>query len=136
MKDLYNKNTNTCTGSVQSCIFEVLWCTKYRRPVLTDGVEVRLGELVTGICEELDIQLIDMQIEESYIRLKVSLDPRLGVYRAVKKIKAHTFRVLKEEYPRLKSRIPSLWTNNYYVRTLEGHPETEIEQYLKEQRKN
>ena len=41
--------------------------------------------------------------------------PQFGVHKAVKLIKGRTSRVLRQEFGWLRSRLPSLWTNSYFV---------------------
>ena len=43
MNTTYKSNNNI----VYSCKYHVVWCPKYRRKVLTNGVDVRLKELLT-----------------------------------------------------------------------------------------
>jgi putative transposase len=42
--------------------------------------------------------------------------------------------LLREEFPFLKSRIPSLWTNSYFVATVGGAPLSVIRQYIHDQK--
>lgn len=44
--------------------------------------------------------------------------PLLGVHRQVKAMKAASSRALRQEFPSLRSRLPSLWTNSYHVSTV------------------
>lgn len=51
----------------------------------------------------------------NHVHLLVSLDPQFGVHKAVKRFKGASFRYLRKEFPQLKSRLPTLWTNSYFI---------------------
>ena len=41
---------------------------------------------------------------------------------------------LREEFPWLKSRIPTLWTNSYFVSTVGGAPLAQVRKYIERQK--
>lgn len=41
---------------------------------------------------------------------------------------------LSEEFPWLKSRIPTLWTNSYFVSTVGGAPLAQVRKYIERQK--
>ena len=119
---------------VYSCKYHVVWCPKYRRKVLVDGVDIRLKELIKETCKEYSIDIIEMEIMPDHVHLLMEVDPQFGIHKAVKQIKGRTSRVLREEFPWLRSRIPSLWTNSYFVSTVGGAPLSVIKQYIENQK--
>ena len=126
----YKSNHNV----TYSCKYHVVWCPKYRRPVLTDGVDVRLKELIIETCDSLNAELIEMEIMPDHVHLFMEVDPQFGIHKAVKQIKGYSSRILRDEFPWLKSRIPSLWTNSYFVSTVGGVPLAVIKQYIENQK--
>ena len=126
----YKSNNNV----FYSCKYHVVWCPKYRRPVLVDGVEVRLKELIETTCASLNVEIIELEIMPDHVHLLMEVDPQYGVHRAVKQIKGYSSRVLRMEFPWLKSRIPTLWTNSYFVSTVGGAPHSVIKQYIENQK--
>ena len=119
---------------VYSCKYHVVFCPKYRRSVLKDGVDVRLKELIQQTCEQLNVEIIEMEIMPDHVHLLMEVDPQFGIHKAVKQIKGYSSRILREEFPWLKSRIPSLWTNSYFVSTVGGAPLAVIKQYIENQK--
>lgn len=126
----YKNNLNV----VYSCKYHVVWCPKYRRKVLVDKVEIRLKELVQSICIERNFDLIEMEVMPDHVHLLIEVEPQFGIHKAVKLIKGTTSRVLRQEFPWLRSRIPSLWTNSYFVSTVGGAPLSVIKQYIENQK--
>lgn len=126
----YKNNCNV----VYSCKYHVVWCPKYRRKVLVNGVDSRFKSLVQEICAERTFNLIEMEVMPDYVHLLIEVDPQFGIHKAVKLIKGTTSRVLRQEFPWLKSRIPSLWTNSYFVSTVGEAPLSTIKKYIEEQK--
>ena len=119
---------------VYSCKYHVVWCPKYRRKVLVNGVDVRLKALIESICEESKIDIIEMEIMPDHVHLLIEVDPQYGINRAVRHIKGSTSHALRSEFPQLKSRRPTLWTNSYFVSTVGGAPLSAIKQYIENQK--
>ena len=126
----YKSNNNV----VYSCKYHVVWCPKYRRKVLVDGVDVRLKELISEISKELNIDIIEMEVMPDHVHLLIEVDPQFGIHRAVRQLKGRSSRVLRQEYGWLRSRLPSLWTNSYFVSTVGGAPLSVIKQYIEAQK--
>ena len=82
----YKNNRNV----VYSCKYYVVWCPKYRRKVLVNGVDTRLKELIRDVCEENRIEVIEMEIMPDHVHLLMEADPQFGVHKAVKLIKGRT----------------------------------------------
>ena len=129
-KITYKSNNNI----VYSCKYHVVWCPKYRRKVLINGIDTRLKEVVHEVCQEIRADLIEMEIMPDHVRILLEADPQFGIHRAVKAIKGRTSRVLRQEYPCLRSRLPSLWTNSYFCSTVGGTPLSVIKQYIENQK--
>ena len=133
---MYNINMNYKSNNnvFYSCKYHVVWCPKYRRNVLYGEVERRLKELVYETAAELNVEIIEMEIMPDYVHLLIEVDPQFGIHRAVKAIKGKTSRVLRSEFASLRSRLPSLWTNSYFVSTVGGAPLSAIKQYIENQK--
>ncbi len=119
---------------VYRCSYHVVWCPKYRRNVIEGGVDTRLKQIIEEVCEEKRAALISMETMPDHVHLLVSVDPQYGIHRLVKGIKGRSSRLLRQEFPHLKSRMPTLWTNSYFVATTGGATLEVIKQYVENQR--
>lgn len=126
----YKSNRNV----VYSCKYHVVWCPKYRRRVLVNGVDERLKDIIREVCAEIHADLIEMEVMPDHVHLLVEVDPQYGIHRAVRLIKGRSSRLLRDEYPWLKSRLPTLWTNSYFVSTVGGAPLKTVRQYIENQK--
>ena len=124
-----------CNNNITySCKYHVIWCSKYRRKVLVEEVGQRLKELIVGVASELRVDIIEMEIMPDHVHLLLEVDPQFGIHRAVKNIKEKTSRILRAEFISLRTRLPSLWTNSYFVATVGGAPLEVIKQYIESQK--
>lgn len=105
-------------GVTYSCKYRVAWCTKYRRSVLCGNISKRLQEILLLSAKEIDAEIQDLKITNDTVQFLLSVCPQFGVNRAVRHLKGQSSHILREEFPELKSRIPSLWTTRYFVATV------------------
>lgn len=128
------KNFKSNNNVVYSCKYHIVWTPKYRRKVLVNGVDTRLSELLKQIAEEIKVDIIEMEVMPDHVHLLIEVDPQFGLHKAVKRFKGATSRYLRLEFPELKSRLPSLWTNSYFVSTVGGAPWEIVKQYIQNQK--
>jgi putative transposase len=126
----YKSNNNV----VFKCKFHVIFCPKYRRQVLVDGVDVRFKEIVAQLATELIFDVDAIEVMPDHVHILIDCDPQFGIHRIVKAIKGRSSRFLRQEFPWLKSRIPTLWTNSYFVVTCGGAPLEIIKKYIEAQK--
>jgi putative transposase len=118
-----------------SCHYHVVWCPKYRRKVLVKGVDERLQQIITEVCQEHEATIEALEVMPDHVHLLVSVDPQFGIHRLVRLLKGRSSRFLRQEFPRLKSRLPTLWTNSYFVSTTGGAPLELVKQYIEGQKR-
>jgi putative transposase len=126
----YKSNENV----VYSCKYHIVWCPKYRRSVLIKGVDVRLKEIIADVCNEFQANLIEVEVMPDHVHLLVEVDPQFGVTKLIRYMKGRSSRFLRQEFPWLKSRLPTLWTNSYFVSTVGGAPLEVVKQYIENQK--
>ena len=126
----YKSNNNI----VYSCKYHVVWCPKYRRKVLVGKIEARLKELIQETCLELQSELIELEIMPDHVHLLVEVDPQFGVHKVIKAIKGKTSRILRKEFKELTTKLPTLWTNSYFISTVGDAPLAIIKQYIQSQK--
>lgn len=97
-------------------------------------MEARLKGIIAEVIEEKGAWLVELQTMPDHVHLLVEVDPQFGVHRLVKAIKGRSSRVLREEFSWLRSRLPSLWTNSYFVATVGGAPLSVIKRYVETQK--
>ena len=95
---------------------------------------MRLKEIIDELASELRFDVDAVEIMPDHVHLLIDCDPQFGIHKIVKHIKGRSSRFLRQEFPWLKSRIPTLWTNSYFVVTCGGAPLSVIKQYIENQK--
>ena len=127
----YKSNRNI----VYSCKYHVVWCPKYRRGVLVSGVEERLKTVLREVAQERQAEVIELEVMPDHVHLLVEVDPQFGIHRLIRLMKGRSSHHLRQEFPWLKKRLPTLWTNSYFVSTVGGAPLAVIKQYIEDQKR-
>ena len=79
-------------------------------------------------------EIISLEIMPDHIHLLVEVEPQFGIHKLIKNIKGVSSRILRSEFPVLKSRLPTLWSNSYFCSTVGGAPLEIIKQYVENQK--
>ncbi len=125
-----NKPYHTDHSIVYSCQYHVIFCPKYRRPVLSDAVAARMKELVLEKQKEYGYIVMEMEIMPDHVHLLLDIDPRVGVNQVVAKIKGYTSHELRNEFPWLRKRLSTLWTRSKFISTVGAVTLEVVQQYI------
>ena len=128
MKVKSNRNIVYC------CKYHVVWCPKYRRKVLVAEVERRLKQIIIEQARKQNAEIIEMEIMPDHVHLLVEVDPQYGIHKFTKNVKGVSSNILRGEFKHLRTRLPTLWTNSYFVSTVGGAPLAVIKQYIESQK--
>jgi putative transposase len=126
----YRKNT----GSVFNLHLHLVWCPKYRKPVLVDAVETRLKELLYEKAAALDVEVEGLEIMPGHVHLFIAVPPVDAPQHYANQFKGYTSRILRAEFAHLKSTLPCLWSRSYYAGSA-GHVSADvIKNYIEDQK--
>jgi putative transposase len=128
------KRYQSTNSLVYSCQYHVIFCPKYRRKVLTNGIDTRLRELILHKQEEYEYQVLDMEILPDHVHLLLDVNPQVGIVKVVGKIKGYTAHTLRKEFPALKSRLPSLWTRGKFISSVGAVTLEVVKKYIESQK--
>ena len=121
---------------VYSCKYHAVWCPKYRRSVLVNGVDKRLKRIILDTTKEHRAEVIEMEVMPNHVHVLIEVDPQHGVHRLMRQLKRRSSRILRSEFPSLATRLPTLWTNSYFVSTVGGSPLDVVKQYTENQKRS
>src|SRR2546430_11980627 len=112
----------------------VVWCPKYRRKVLVEEVAMRLTQIMREVCQEHQAEVLSLEVMPDHVHVLVEVDPQFRIHRLVRLIKGRSSRLLRQEFPVLKRKLPTLWTNSYFCATTGGAPLSVVKQYIEQQK--
>jgi putative transposase len=119
---------------VYSCQYHIIFCPKYRRHILKEGVDIKMKNLLEEKQDEYGYQILGMEIMPDHVHLLLDINPKIGVYSIISKIKGYTSHTLREEFPYLKSRLPCLWTNSNFISTCGSVSLETVKNYILDQK--
>lgn len=142
-------DVRTSANIVWRCYYHVVWCPKWRRPVITSTdpaidnppiagdpgpVDERLVQILHEVAQETGAIIEEVQTMPDHVHMLVQVDPTYGITKFVRQCKGRSSRLLRQEFPSLKRRIPTLWTRSSFIATAGGAPLGIIKQYIANQR--
>ena len=130
MQDRYTYSAHT----VFNLNYHIIWCPKYRRKVLTGEVETRLKELLYEKAERMGATIKTLEIMPDHVHVFISAKPIHSPHQIAGQLKGYTSRVLRQEFAKLKSRLPTLWTRSYFAESVGHISEDTIRKYIENQK--
>jgi len=91
-----------------------------------------LLEILQGVAKEKHVKILASEIMPDHLHLFVSCYPQMEVHKMVKAFKGRSSNILRKEFPFLL-RLPSLWTNSYFVSTAGNVSSETIRKYIENQ---
>ncbi|WP_299460075.1 IS200/IS605 family transposase [uncultured Microscilla sp.] len=128
------KRWKSSKNSVYNLGYHIIWCPKYRRKVLTQEIQTRLKELLLSKAKDLGIEIETMEIMTDHVHLFIKAKPVDAPHFIIGQLKGYTSRHLRQEFPQLKSRLPTLWTRSYYIESVGHISEKTIKKYIENQK--
>lgn len=119
---------------VYNCFYHLVWVPKYRRKVLVAPYDARLKEILHEIVQRWGQECIEIEVMPDHVHVVVSCDPQFGIHRLVRLVKGASSHQMRQEFPELKKRLPSLWNNSYYCGTTGGVTLEVIKRYVEGQK--
>jgi len=112
----------------------IIFCPKYRRKVLKNGVDIDFKLIVKELSNDLKIDIVFMEVMEDHVHIFLKHPPTLSVHYIVQQIKGRSSRLLRLKYDWLKKRIPTLWTRSYFAESVGIINEEVIKKYIDNQK--
>lgn len=131
---LENKKYTHKKGIVYLNQYHIVFCPKYRRKVLVGDIERDVKEIFYQVATEHDVEIKALEVMPDHVHLFISFDPRQHLHKIIQAFKGTSSRILREKYPSLKSRLPSLWTRSYFCCTVGYISEDAVKQYIENQK--
>lgn len=95
---------------------------------------MRLKEIILEVASMHETNVLSMEVMPDHVHLFIEFDPRRMLHKIIKDMKGISSRKLREEFPHLKKRLPTLWTKTYFPCTVGHISEATIKRYISEQK--
>lgn len=128
------KRWNTSKHAVFNIGYHLIWCPKYRKKVLIDGVDTRLKELIYYVAEKHRWSIEQIEIMPDHVHVFLKASPDFSPAYIVSQLKGYSSNILRSEFNFLRSKIPTLWTRSYYCESVGHISEETVKKYIEDQK--
>jgi putative transposase len=98
------------------------------------GIDIRLKQLFISMQEEFGYKLYEMEVMPDHVHLLLGIKPTESVTDIIGRIKGKTSHIIREEFPSIKSKLPTLWTRGKFVSTCGTVSLDVVLNYIREQK--
>ena len=139
-KDMFTINKNGLSygrGYVYSLQYHLVWCTKYRKKVLKDGIDVECKEMLESLAQEYKFQILAMEVMPDHIHLLVDCRSQFYISDMIKIMKGNLARQMFLLHPELKKELwgGHLWNPSYCAVTVSDRSREQVLSYIEGQKK-
>jgi putative transposase len=120
----------THAGGVYDLGYHVVWCPKYRRPVLTGAIKDRCAELIREKAAEHGWGVVALEVMPDHVHLFIKPDQTVSPAYVANQFKGFTSRYLRSEFPVLRSKLPTLWSRSYFVASVGAVSAATVTRYI------
>lgn len=124
------RNVTLGPGGVYDLGYHVVWCPKYRRPVLTDQVATRLVKLLEEKAAEHGWSFVSLQVMPDHVHAFIRATPADSPAYIAQQLKGYTSSRLRDEFPHLKKRLPTLWSRSFFAATVGAVSAQTVQKYI------
>ena len=137
MEKMFDNALHRGRGYIYSLHYHIVWCTKYRRPVLTDGIDTDIKQYFSEMAAQYDFVITAMEVMPDHVHLLLDCKPQFYISDMVKILKGNTARWIFMKHPVIKSKLwgGHLWNPSYCVVTVSERSEEQVTRYIASQKK-
>ena len=125
----YRKGSHT----VYDLKYHLVWITKYRKPVMSGDIAVRVRDLIREISRSMDVEIVKGHVARDHVHLFVSIPPRISISNYVKAVKGKSSRKLLSEYRRLSKMFwgRHIWARGYFAASTGNVTDEVVAEYIR-----
>ena len=130
-------NTNdiqSLSHSKWRCQYHIVFAPKYRRQAIYGQVKVEIGKILSTLCQQKGVEIIEAELCPDHIHMLVSIPPKLSVASFVGYLKGKSSLMIFDRFANLKYKYGNrhFWCRGYYVDTV-GRNKKAIAEYIRNQ---
>lgn len=123
-------------GYVYSIQYHIVWCTKYRKKILVNGIDEEIKDYLQQIADEYEFEIMAMEVMPDHIHLLLNCKPQFFPSDMIKIMKGNTARWLFMQHPEIKKELwgGHLWNPSYCIVTVSERSLKQVEEYIETQK--
>ena len=119
---------------VYSCQYHVIFCPKYRRKILKNGLDDFVKQTFLDISTKHDFSILEMEIMPDHVHLLIDCNPRYGIMNCVKALKRYSTPEMVKFDPSLAHRLPTIWTRSAFISSVGSVSLEVVRKYIENQK--
>lgn len=129
-----NKEYHSSAHLKYLCRYHVIFCPKYRKKILINGVDELLKNIFRETSEAHDFKILQMEVMPDHVHLLIDCNPRYGIMKCVNNLKWESSHIINKEFPPAKSKHFSIWTRSCFVATVGSVSLEVVKHYIESQK--
>ena len=119
---------------VYDCKYHVIFCPKYRRKILKNGLDGLVKNTFLEIAHQKDFQILEMEVMPDHVHLLISCNPRFGIMNCVRALKRYSVSSMCEYDSSLIHRLPNIWTRSVFIASVGSVSLETVKAYFESQK--
>lgn len=123
-------------GYIYCLQYHIVWCTKYRKKILTGNIDSDLKQILKDLAADMDIKIKAMETMPDHVHMLIETKPQCRLSDAMKVFKGTSAWRLFRLHPEIRSQLwgGHMWNPSYFIATVSDRTEEQVEEYIKGQR--
>jgi len=119
--------------SIYDIKYHIVWITKYRKAAITGQIAQRTREIIRGVCQTNEVEILAGHVSKDHVHMLVSAPPHLSVSKLVQYMKGTTSRKLQMEYKEINKEFwgKHLWARGYFAASSGNVTDDVIAEYIR-----
>lgn len=115
--------------------YHLVWTTKYKKPILTGRLGIRVRDLIREICVTNNVKIVRGHVSKDHIHLFISMPPQISVSKIAQYLKGKTSRKILMENPKLNKQFwgRHFWSRGYFATTSGAITDEMVMHYIEHQ---
>jgi putative transposase len=131
---MYKTKKKSQRHTVSMITTHMVFSPKYRGKVLVGDVGKRCEEVISEICSDMGIEVIEIAANEDHVHIFFQQPPKYSFSEIANRIKGKSSRILRKEFPHLIKWSPKgLWAPSCYHGSV-GYGPDAVKNYIANQK--
>ena len=117
--------------------YHLIWCTKYRHPILKDGVDIVVKNVIGQACGYYNWKICDIEVMPDHVHIFLQARHMDSPVNIVKTLKSLTAVAVFYAFPKLKGQKfwgSGLWSRGSYYASVGNVSQEAITKYIQSQK--
>ena len=124
-------------GIIYKNQFHVIFCPKYRRKVLVDGIDTRLKEILYDEAKKMNVDIKALEVMPDHVHILFDAPPQINLANFVNAYKSASSRLLKKNFLQQLEPYywkPYFWSNSYFIGSVSDESFKTVQNYIDNQK--